>query len=225
MAEAGLDEALGVFLVHGGAAVDDFEVFVFEGSDLAGDANDYGVVWDAGVLEDDGPGADDAVVADFGVFEEDGVDANHDVAADAVAVEDGAVGDDDVVAYFQIVVGVKDAVVLDVGVASDADASVVAAEDGAGPDAGVFAYGDVADDVGGLADKGGGVNFGGFAVEGSNHVVVVGWVGDGEKMGSRLRGRKGGEGRPPSAPPPWVPAFAGMTKNLFVNLSPSRGKR
>ena len=169
-----MDEALGVFLVHGGAVVDYFQVLGLEGSDLAGDADDYGVVGDAGVLEDDGSSAYDAVVADFGVFEEDGVDAYHDVAADAVAVKDGAVGDDDVVADFQVVVGVEDAVVLDVGVTSDADASVVAAQDGAGPYAGIFAYGDVADDVGGFADEGCGVDFGCFAVEGSNHVVVGG---------------------------------------------------
>ena len=125
--EAGLDEALGVFPVHGGAALDDFEVLVLEGVDLAGDSDDDGFGGDVGVGEDYGACADDAVVVDLGVLEQDGVDADHDVAADAVAVEDGAVGDDDVVADDQVVVGVKDAVVLDVGVASDADASVVTA--------------------------------------------------------------------------------------------------
>ena len=96
--EAGLDEALGVFLVHGSTVLDDLEVFFLEGSGFAGDANDDGVVGNAGVLQDDGARTDDAIVANFCVFEENGVYANHDVVADAVAVEDGAVGDDDVVA-------------------------------------------------------------------------------------------------------------------------------
>ena len=66
----------------------------------------------------------------------------------------------------------EDAVVLDVGVASDGYAAVVAAQDGAGPDAGVFAEGDVADDICGLANEGGGVNVWGMAVEASNHDVT-----------------------------------------------------
>lgn len=160
---------MGILPVHCGAALDDFEVFVFQGVDLAGDSDDYGVGGDAGILEDYGAGADDAVVFYLSVLEEDGVDADHDVVADAVAVEDGSVGDYDVVADYEVVVGVEDAVVLDVGVASDADAPVVAAQDGAGPDAGVFAYVDVSDDVGGLADEGGGVDDWGEPVEASNH--------------------------------------------------------
>ena len=172
--EAGLDEALGVLLVHGGAALDDFEVLVLQGPDLAGDTHHDRVVGDAGILEDDGARAYDAVVADFRVFEEDGVYAYHDVVADAVTVQDGAVGDDDIVADLKVVVGVEDAVVLDVGVAADGDASVVAAEDGSGPDAGVFAYGDVADDVGGFANEGGGMDARGMAVEASNHGVTGG---------------------------------------------------
>ena len=124
--EAGLNEALGVLLVHGGAALDDFEVLVLQGPDLTGDTYDDRVVGDEDILEDDGARTYDAVVADFGVFEEDGVYAYHDVVADAVTVQDGAVGDDDIVADLKVVVGVKDAVVLDVGVASDGDASVVA---------------------------------------------------------------------------------------------------
>ena len=78
-------------------------------------------------------------------------------------------GDDDVVSDLKVVIGVKDAVVLDVGVAAHGDAAVVAAEDGSGPDAGVFAYGDVADDVCGFADESGGVDARGMAVEASNH--------------------------------------------------------
>ena len=106
LAEAGLYKALGVMLVHGGAALDDFEVFVLQGVDLARDTDDYGVGGHAGVCQDYGASADDAIVAYLGVLEKDGVDANHDVAPDAVTVEDGAVGDDDVVANYEVVVGV-----------------------------------------------------------------------------------------------------------------------
>ena len=84
--EAGLDEALGVLLVHGCAALDDFKVLVFQGSDFAGDTHYDGVVGDAGILENYGACADDAVVPNFGIFKEYGVDAYHDVVADAVTV-------------------------------------------------------------------------------------------------------------------------------------------
>ena len=167
--QAGLDEAPGVLPVHGGAALDDFEVFVLQGVDLAGDADDHGVGGHVGVRKDDGACTDDAVVIYLGVFKQDCIDTNHDFVADPVTVEDSAVSDDDVVADYKVVVGVEDAVVLDVGVASDADAAIVAAQDGAGPDAGVFAYVDVSDYVGGLANEGGGVDGGGEPVEASNH--------------------------------------------------------
>lgn len=160
---------MGVPPVHGGAVLNDLEQFVLYRADLARDADDDGIGRDAGVGQDDGSGADEAVVCDFSVFEEDGVDANHDVVAHAVAVKNGAVGDDNVVADFKVVVGVQDAVVLDIGVAPDCDAAVVAAEDGTGPDAGVFAYCDVTDDVGGLADEGARVYGWSESVKASNH--------------------------------------------------------
>ena len=81
-----------------------------EGTNLAGDADDQGVVRD--VTTHDGPGADEDVVAHVGVFQQHGIDAHQDVAAHLAAVDNGAVGEQHVVAQLQVVVGVQHAVVL-----------------------------------------------------------------------------------------------------------------
>ena len=113
----------------------------------------------------DGSGADEHIVANVAVLEANGVDADHNVVADLAAVDHRAVSHQDVVAQFQVIVSVQDAVVLDGAVLADDDLAVVAADNGAGPDAGALADDDVAHDVGCLADEHAGVNLRGFAVD------------------------------------------------------------
>ena len=120
-------EALSVLPVLGGDALNEFPILVLHGSNPAGDADDHGVAGHPGVCQHDGTSTDNAVVLDLGILQKDGVDADHNVVPNAMAVENGAVGNHNVITDFQVVVGVQDAVVLDVGVTAHPDAAVVAA--------------------------------------------------------------------------------------------------
>lgn len=64
---------------------------------------------------------------------------------------------------------VENAVVLNIGIVSDADLVDIAAEDGVHPDAGVLPDDDVADELGGIVDVGSFGELGSDASVGADH--------------------------------------------------------
>jgi len=168
---------LGVAEVVAGVHADGFQSSVVErAGDFAGDADYERAWWDDGALGDDGSGGDDGASADAGSVEDDGADADedvvfHDAAVDGGVVADGdSVADEDGVAIFH---AVEHGAVLDVGAGADADLVDVAAEDGVHPDGGVLAEDDVADDLGGDVDVGGGRDGWKQAAERTDHASSV----------------------------------------------------
>ena len=127
---------------------------------------------------DDGTGGDEAFFADVGVAEQDRAHADERAAADALAVDDGAVADRDVIfdRVGEAGVAVDDGAVLDVDALADGDGGDVAADDGAEPDAGVGAEADVGGDGGVVGE----VRAGGCFGEPVH-------IGQGNGCGARLR--------------------------------------
>ena len=70
---------------------------------------------------------------------------------------------------------VQDAVVLNIGIVTNADLVDIAAEDGVHPDAGMFADDDVADELGGVVDVGSFGELGSDAFEGPYHGFIRCW--------------------------------------------------
>src|ERR671936_1391171 len=100
--------------------------------------------------------ADHRPFADLCAVEDDAADADQRVVADVAAVQHDAVPDGDAVAHHgrePARVDVDDGVVLDAGVAADADALDVAAENRPVPDAAARADDPVADDAGARGDE------------------------------------------------------------------------
>ena len=123
---------------------------------------------------DDGPGADEYIIPDIRVLQQRGVDAYQHVVAHLAAVNYRPVGEQHVVAQLQVVVGVQGAVVLQGTVFADDDVAVVGPDHRAGPDAGALADGDVAYDVGCLADECRGMDFRKLAVQSAYQKALPG---------------------------------------------------
>ena len=92
--------------------------------------------------------------------------------ADPGAVDDGAVSNGNVVAYFGVIVGVDHRAVLDISPTSYGHAPFVGPHDSRRPHAGTLANDNVANNVGRLADPRGVMDLRRFALKAANHRLL-----------------------------------------------------
>src|SRR6185437_13373 len=106
---------------------------------------------------------DDGTAANARAVENDGADADQAIVLDHASVQVDRMGDGDAIAQGDrklAAVAVQHTVVLDVGLAPDADGVYIAAHHGVEPDAGVFPHHDVADHLRAILNKGRGGDLG-----------------------------------------------------------------
>ena len=122
------------------------------------------------VATNNGARANEDIIAHVGIFQQHRVDADQYVAANLASVDDRAMGQKDVVAQFEVVVGVQCAVVLKGTILANDDVAVICSNHCAGPDTGTLANADIPYYVGRFADEYRRMNSGEFAVKSAYQV-------------------------------------------------------